>query len=97
MFFLPLTNIRSRMIGERDRLRYQNMKEILDSVSPKEAREPLTVKSLHRIVILEQEAEQIRTIPSWPFDIVVVRSLAGIVFGVIISISAHIITVVLKI
>jgi len=98
MFFLPLLNLHSRMIAERDRLRYRNMKEVLQSVSPEATEKGAsTVNSLHRIVILEHEAEEIRTIPSWPFDIVVIRSLAGVVFGVVISISAHILIVVLKI
>jgi hypothetical protein len=98
MFFLPLMNIHKRMISERDQLRNQNLGAIISVVSEDNTWEDRSqVHSLRKILVLEHEADQIKGIPSWPFDTAMIRILAGVVFGIVISLSAHLIIVYLSI
>lgn len=98
MFFLPLTNIHRRMISEREQLRNRNMSSILNIVSDENTgKDRSTPYDLMRILALEHEGEQISSIPSWPFDTPVVKTVAGIVLAVVASTSAHMIIVFLHI
>ncbi len=98
MFFLPLENIHRRMIKEREKLRNQNLAAILGILSNThtEERSP-ALQDVRRMLVLEHEADQIKAIPSWPFDTASLRSLAAIVFAVVASTAAHLIIVFLKI
>lgn len=97
MFFLPLMNLHRKMVVEREQLRSRNIGAILNMVSGDNLGDHSTAQGLMKILALEHEGEQISSIPSWPFDTPAIRTVAGIVFAVAASTTAHLIIVFLNI
>ena len=96
-FFLPLTNIHGKMVRQKDALRNQNLGELVALVGNSQGKESVPVGDFRRVLLLDHERGQIQDISSWPFETPVIRALALIIVGIVVSIAAHIAFVLLGI